>query len=417
MKILGVNTSHESSFCLLEDGQITKFAEEDRARRQKYWSMEERGYHSFVSLQTNMHLFEDLDYIIFSSFDRRNAFSADEKNGEYIIDPVKGGLTTWQEAEQFMNMWNAKQLSRDHYEHLCKVFPGTLKEINWEDTLYPYMDEELNRRVVNAHFPNIDEGKVIFHPPSHHVYHVLSGYHFSPWNGSEEAIGIAWDGGGAKTYHEQWPDYQEVETIWKLIPGANPVPQWKRMSNSRALASLAINGFPHLGHEEYPRTMCISQSKEIHTGIEDGVEVVFDSKTSNGMNFSELCVANGFDDLGRNSGKVMGWAAYGRRWNEDEEYDTGSINSYNLAEITHYMQRESFDDAVEIIQRAIDLNPDCKNIVLSGGFSLNCTNNYKYLKKFPEHKFFVDPAANDSGTSIGAALFCYNDYINSVRSK
>jgi len=81
------------------------------------------------------------------------------------------------------------------------------------------------------------------------------------------------------------------------------------------------------------------------------------------------------------------------------------------------MQRESFDDAVEIIQRAIDLNPDCKNIVLSGGFSLNCTNNYKYLKKFPEHKFFVDPAANDSGTSIGAALFCYNDYINSVRSK
>lgn len=411
MKILGVNTSHESSFCLLEDGRITKFVEEERARRQKYWSMEEKGEHSFVSLHTNQHLFEDLDYIIFSSFDRRNAFVTDEKNGDYLVDPVKGGLTTWQEAEQFMNMWVAKQLNREHYEHLSKIFPGTLKEINWEDTLYPYQDEELNRKIIDTHFPEINDEQVIFHPPAHHIYHVLSGYQFSPWCGSEEAIGIAWDGGGAKSYQEHWPDYQEVESIWRLIPGTNPIPQWKRMTNSRSVNGLAINGYPHLGFQEYPRSMYIPQNNEIHTGIEEGVEVVFDSKTSSGMNFSEMCVANGFDNLGRNSGKVMGFAAYGRRWNE-EEHDA-TINSYNLAEITHYMQQESFADAVEIIQRAIDLNPDCKNIVLSGGFSLNCTNNYKYLKKFPEHKFFVDPAANDSGTAIGAALFHHNDVARS----
>ncbi len=405
MKILGINTSHESSFCLFEDGRITKFVEEERARRQKHWSMEEKGEHSWVSLYVNQDLFEDLDYIIFTSFDRRQVFATDDQNGEFLIEPDKGGLDTWQEAEQFMNLWNSKLLSRDHYEHMSKVFPGLMKEINWDETLYPHEDERLNARILQTHFPEFPDEKVIFHPPAHHVYHVLSGYHFSPWKSSEEAIGISWDGGGAKTYQEQWPDFQECESIWRLIPDSNPVLQWKRMSNTRSIHSMGISGFRHLGYSEYPRTMYLSQCEEEHEGIEEGVDVTFNCKSSSGMNFSEMCVANGFDDLGRNSGKVMGWAAYGRHWEEENE---PAIDSYNMGEITHYMQEESFRDAVKVIQRAIDLNPDCKNIVLSGGFSLNCSNNYKYLKQFPNHKFFVDPAANDSGTAIGAAIYQYN---------
>jgi len=41
---------------------------------------------------------------------------------------------------------------------------------------------------------------------------------------------------------------------------------------------------------------------------------------------------------------------------------------------------------------------------LSGGYSLNCTNNYKYLQAFPEYQFFVDPIPHDGGTAVGAAL-------------
>ena len=48
--------------------------------------------------------------------------------------------------------------------------------------------------------------------------------------------------------------------------------------------------------------------------------------------------------------------------------------------------------------------PSTKNIVLSGGYSLNCTNNYKYLQAFPEYQFFVDPIPHDGGTAVGAAL-------------
>ena len=66
------------------------------------------------------------------------------------------------------------------------------------------------------------------------------------------------------------------------------------------------------------------------------------------------------------------------------------------------LQQKSFDYTCGVIQRAIDLNPDCKNIILSGGFALNCTNNAKYLERFPDHQFFVDPVAHDGGTAGGA---------------
>lgn len=62
-------------------------------------------------------------------------------------------------------------------------------------------------------------------------------------------------------------------------------------------------------------------------------------------------------------------------------------------------------NSLNIIRKAVELNPDVKNIVLSGGYSLNCTNNYKYLEHFPEHNFFVDPIPHDGGTAVGAAVW------------
>ena len=45
--------------------------------------------------------------------------------------------------------------------------------------------------------------------------------------------------------------------------------------------------------------------------------------------------------------------------------------------------------------------------MLSGGYALNCVNNYRYLDRFPKHNFFVDPNPGDNGTSTGAAIWLY----------
>lgn len=56
----------------------------------------------------------------------------------------------------------------------------------------------------------------------------------------------------------------------------------------------------------------------------------------------------------------------------------------------------------DLIQRAVDQTEE-RNVVLSGGFALNCVANYRYLKRFPGLKFYIDPIAHDGGTALGLA--------------
>ena len=98
--------------------------------------------------------------------------------------------------------------------------------------------------------------------------------------------------------------------------------------------------------------------------------------------------------LEEDPGKVMGMASYGRL----------IPNVYNKHTVANMLEHDALDHSIAFIKKAIDMVPDCKNIVLSGGFSLNCTNNYKYLQAFPDHQFFVDPIPHDGGTAVGAAI-------------
>ena len=51
-----------------------------------------------------------------------------------------------------------------------------------------------------------------------------------------------------------------------------------------------------------------------------------------------------------------------------------------------------------------NLNPEISNLCLSGGFSLNCSNNGKLRASGLFDQIFVQPASADDGTAIGAAL-------------
>ena len=54
----------------------------------------------------------------------------------------------------------------------------------------------------------------------------------------ENAIAIVMDGGGCQPYFNEYPNYQEVETIYKLQPDTVPVKQYQRLSNYRNLSEL-----------------------------------------------------------------------------------------------------------------------------------------------------------------------------------
>ena len=166
-------------------------------------------------------------------------------------------------------------------------------------------------------------------------------------------------------------------------------PLYKKLSNLRILDTINQTYFPGFTED---CVYCLENEFETR----DGVDYEFTSLPSNGMNFSNMSVTLGCDPVGRGAGKVMGMASY-----SSEPQIPNVFSKHTTAQLC---ELESLKHAKTVIQKAIDYKPDVKNIVLSGGYSLNCTNNYKYLQAFPEHNFFVDPIPHDGGTAVGSAL-------------
>lgn len=77
--------------------------------------------------------------------------------------------------------------------------------------------------------------------------------------------------------------------------------------------------------------------------------------------------------------------------------------------LAFHIQRETEEQMFALIQKAVDTTGET-NIVISGGYGLNCVANYKFLKKFPELKFYVDPISHDGGTAVGLAKFAWYQY-------
>ena len=56
-----------------------------------------------------------------------------------------------------------------------------------------------------------------------------------------------------------------------------------------------------------------------------------------------------------------------------------------------------------MIKKVLEMTPT-KNIILSGGYFMNCVNNFKYRKYFSDDiKFFIDPIPYEAGTCFGCA--------------
>ena len=69
---------------------------------------------------------------------------------------------------------------------------------------------------------------------------------------------------------------------------------------------------------------------------------------------------------------------------------------------------------IRLIKQLLD-KTGTKNVVLSGGYFLNCVNNYHYIKEFPEINFYVDPCSHDGGTAIGAAFYVWHHLLNNTQ--
>lgn len=79
-------------------------------------------------------------------------------------------------------------------------------------------------------------------------------------------------------------------------------------------------------------------------------------------------------------------------------------------DLAYAVQKESQEAILDLIKLAVEKTGN-KNVVLSGGYGLNCVANYYYLKELAELdiNLYVEPISNDAGTSIGAAYYWYHN--------
>ena len=72
-----------------------------------------------------------------------------------------------------------------------------------------------------------------------------------------------------------------------------------------------------------------------------------------------------------------------------------------LIRLTKYLQRET----------------KSKNLCLSGGVALNCVANTKIFRESGFQNVYIQPAANDTGTALGAAYYVWHNTLEKERCK
>jgi predicted NodU family carbamoyl transferase len=214
-----------------------------------------------------------------------------------------------------------------------------------------------------------------FYNNYHHIFHAMCGYYFGKF---KKALVLVTDGGGDRIFKPCY-SLQVMESIF-LINNK------KIKKFYQAASNIGLSYF-----NEFKNNV-----KEIKT-TENGVDLKLTNQPIGGHKYLRYTLEAGFKE--NQEGQLMGIAAYkDKKTNLDK----------NVLEIANKAQEETLQDRIELIEKALSYS-NCKNIILSGGYHLNCANNFKLVKHFPELNFFVDPIPYDGGTAIGVAYYHYEE--------
>lgn len=244
----------------------------------------------------------------------------------------------------------------------------------------------------------------------HHELHASCAFLNS---GFKTAACVIADGAGSFLETESFPGVgYEFETIFKAKYPLEFDTVYKHIGTKESIGILDMNGDGKFLATEYP-----------------GYTKTYEAIT-------EYC---GFSSI--DAGKTMGLSPYGKEnpdlpelfrdgWGNREvfilNYPNGSRINYERfpilfedsknhkkgeytqvqKDMAYAIQRDTEIRMIELIRKAHEETGET-NIVVCGGYGLNCVANYKYWKIFPDLNIYCEPISHDGGTSIGAAKYIY----------
>jgi len=297
-------------------------------------------------------------------------------------------ITKFLMEERFISYKNWTPTTVVSHNYLNIFLLSIFKKIDFKPDLVvyasfdrrPYDNDVQDETIIKQIQKQLDNPPYYFNKVNHHIYHACSAFHFSDFT---EAMAIVVDGAGACPLRI---GYRETQSIF-YINKNKIIKLFQHLSN---LLTLDISQDFNALDNEYSNYGTVR--------FIEGVEYHISSLCIGGLNFIE---GTKKIKMEREFGKLMGLSSYAYT---DKKFNL----NYEYVEIAKKVQEKTFDETCRLIEKAYEYKK-IKNFVLSGGYFLNCSNNFKYVKKYPHINFFVDPNPTDGGTAIGACVY-YDNY-------
>ena len=347
MNILGFNPSHHGSVCLLQDGEIKYFIQEERVTRKKYDNF---LFKSFIDLlQTHK-----IDWVVWATPSIDYKYSSNHPKPYWPILAFK-----YHPKVKYYDLSN-----KHHESHIAHSFYNS----GFEKCIGVVIDG------IGSTIEDLgQETETIFKCSYPCNFKII---------------------------------YKNVVNL-ELNPSKSPYKNVNVTSNmnlSRVYETVTM----HLGwsRDEAGKTMGLSPYGKFNPTFPS----FFISKNGNPNvfftdPFKPSQHLKGFQETFIDTEKIpqLKLLKDPREWH----YDKSKITDLekNLA---WHVQNDTQQIVGDYIEKAIK-ETGLKQVCCAGGYFLNCVTNYYLLKRFPDVEFYFEPIANDAGTAIGAAKTIWHD--------
>lgn len=261
-------------------------------------------------------------------------------------------------------------------------------DLNFDNILYNLKDDNFDKIIITQHFlenytyslekvkekiQNFSYKELIIEEEKHHLYHAYSGFYNS---GFENALCFSVDASGAILSNGEI----EIESVYHLSKNQKEKQLYQRTREFRTI--------------------------KVNNSFWQFISSIDENNLSVGEKFckySELFGYNAIDG----AGKIMGLAQY-KNNKEKLQYPYNTKEWKQRVDDSYNLQQETQNHILNLIQKYTK-ETGVKNVVISGGYGLNCVANYHYLKQLNDINLYIDPICFDAGISIGATYYHSTD--------
>jgi len=353
--ILGVNSAyHESAACLIRDGQIVAAAEEERFNRFRHGKLA----------------------------DLVNPDVLPEKSIRYCLNSA--GITASDLTAIGFSFSPERRLAFNVATDE-ETTPGLAGDRQGEELFYSLL-KTVPQKLSDLLGEDIEEK---FHWIDHHLCHAASAYFVSPF--SDAAI-LSADGIG------------EATSIWLGRGVGNHMSALREITYPNSLGFLWTKMSRFLGFGPYGQWKVMGMAgygdaERYYPELRKIVDYGQDGRFAVDNRYLQYRVDryDGFEGL---FGPCRDPEADLEEWHND---------------LAAALQRVT-NEAVLSLARFLRNETGSKNLCMAGGVALNCVTNRLVVEEGPFDEVFIQPAANDAGTAIGACFHLWNQTLGAPKT-